>query len=69
VSVLEPRDAVPWDEGGPLSTIYDVLRKLIDDSPWSEEDRRRAVALVKELEQFNVFGTVAQKITMKESKR
>jgi len=66
VSVLEPkRDDIPWDEGGPLSTFYDVLRKLIDDSPWTEDDRRRAVALVAELEQFNVFGTVARKITMK----
>lgn len=55
---------VPWDQGGPLRTIYDVLRKLIDDSPWSEDDRRRANALIAELQQFNVFGTIAEKLTL-----
>lgn len=39
---LEPKRELPWEEGGPLSTIYDVLRKLIDDSPWTADDRRRA---------------------------
>ena len=66
--MLEPRREVPWEEGGPLGTIYDVLRKLIDDSPWSEAERRRAAELIRELEHFNIFGTVAHNITMKEAK-
>jgi hypothetical protein len=62
-------DELPWDQGGPLHTIYDVLRKLVEDSPWSEDDRRRAKALIAELQSFNVFGTIAEKLTMEEGNR
>lgn len=53
-------------EGRPLTTIYDVLRKLISGEPWHEEERRAAYALVSELESVNLLGNVAQTITANE---
>ena len=68
VSLVKPVSDVSallsWEEGGPLRTIYDVLKKLVDDSPWSEDDRRRAKALIGELQSMNVLGTIAEKLTM-----
>lgn len=53
-------------DGGGITTIYDVLRKLIAGEPWNEEDRRAAYALVGELEAVNLLGNVATQVTTTE---
>lgn len=43
-------------------TIYDVLRKLVDGSVWTENERREAFALLIELERHAILGTTASRI-------
>lgn len=61
-------DTTIQTDGGGITTIYDVLRKLIAGEPWTEEDRRAAYALVGELEAVNLLGNVATQVTTTEGR-
>lgn len=56
------------DEREPM-TIYDLLRKLMADQPWTEDERREAAALITELERNNVLGTRAGQLTTEDVHR
>lgn len=40
-------------------TFYELLRKLIEARPWSDQDRGDALTLIADMERLNVFGTLA----------
>lgn len=48
----------------PRETIYDLLRGIIGRVPWRDEgEQKRFTELLNHLEQVNVFGYMATKIT------
>ena len=39
--------------------VYDLLRKLVEARPWSDQERIDAVRLITDMETMSVLGTMA----------